>query len=207
MTVSCPKAFRAFLLLAIVGAPTTAARCQTDAGPATDSAAPAAAAVPRGATFDPPAIPVETQRRFMSTAARTAWNYVQRNYSTASGLVRALDTWDYVTIWDVASALAAYHSARGLGLITEADYRRRMDRALASLEAMPLYMDVAYNKTYNARNARMVDRNQAVSSTGYGWSSTDMGRFLVWMKIIARRTTRPRVRRSSGSSRAFRSSG
>jgi hypothetical protein len=171
------------LVLAVVALPTTAAQCQAD-GRATDSAA-APAEIPRGAAFDPPAVAAQVQRQFLTTSARTAWAYVRRNYSTSSGLVRSLDNWDYVTIWDVASALAAFHSARGLKLITETDYRRRMDRALATLAEMPLYMDVAFNKTYSARNARMVDREQQVSATGYGWSSTDMGRFLVWMRIIA----------------------
>ena len=189
-----PFPVRLLPLLIVVGLPTTAAQCQADAR-ATDSVQ--AAAPVAGASFDPPSISAERQRQFMMTSARTAWNYVRRNYSPASGLVSSLDNWDYVTIWDIASALGAYHSALGLGLMTEADYRRRMDKALATLEAMPLYLDVAFNKTYSARNARMVDRAQAVSTTGYGWSVTDMGRFLVWMRIIADNdaTARPAVER------------
>jgi hypothetical protein len=189
-----PCSLRLLSLVAFVGLPTAAAQCQADAR-ATDSVQAAPAAV--GATFEPPSVSAERQRQFMMTSARTAWNYVRRNYSSSSGLVSALDNWDYVTIWDVASALAAYHSARGLGFITEADYRQRMDKALATLEEMPLYLDVAFNKTYSARNARMVDRAQEVSTTGYGWSATDMGRFLVWMRIIAENdaTARPAVER------------
>jgi len=188
------------MAVAIIVLSPAAAGGQSHATPVGDSAGANASGTPRGATFDPPAVPVEQQRRFMRTSAQTAWSYIQRNYSSASGLVRALDSWEYVTIWDIASALAAYHSARGLGLITEADYRRRMDRALGSLEAMPLYMDIAYNKTYSSRNAKMVDRAQQVSLVGYGWSSTDMGRFLVWMKIIAENdaTARPAIERIVG---------
>lgn len=188
------RTIRLLSLLATIVLPTTAAQCQADARPDT---AQAPTAVTTGATFDPPTVSADRQRQFMTTSARTAWSYVRRNYSATSGLVGSLDNWDFVTIWDIASALAAFHSARGLGLITDADYRRRMDKALATLETMPLYLDVAFNKTYSARTARMVDRAQVLSPTGYGWSATDMGRFLIWMRIIADNdaTARPAVER------------
>lgn len=196
MIPSLRRGARVLAGIAIVAVSGTAAQCQSDARPAVDSTV-ASARTAAGATFEPPTVSADVQKRFMSTAARTAWNYVRRNYSSTSGLVRALDNWDYVTIWDISSALAAFHSAKGLGLITEADYRRRMDRALKTLEEMPLYSGVAYNKTYSARNARMVDREQRISTTGYGWSALDMGRFLVWMKIIAEHDSvaRPTVER------------
>ncbi|HJQ18795.1 MAG TPA: DUF3131 domain-containing protein [Gemmatimonadaceae bacterium] len=132
----------------------------------------------------PDASPDE-QRRVMDQSARTAWNYVRRNYSSSSGMVKALDTWDYVTIWDIASAAAAYYSAHGLKLIDDADYHGRMSRLLATLETMPLYDGAAFNKQYASRSGSMVDRSQHVSTRGFGWSAMDMGRFLIWMKIIA----------------------
>jgi hypothetical protein len=198
MTLRLKRGLRLLTGIAIVAISGTAAQCQTDARATVDSAS-AAAPVPSGAgaTFDPPTVPVERQKQFMLTSARTAWSYVRRNYSSTSGLVKSLDNWDLVTIWDISSALAAYHSARGLGLIDDADYRRRMDRALKTLEAMPLYLDVAYNKTYSSRSATMVGRDEKPSTTGYGWSVIDMGRFLVWLKIIAENdpVARPAVER------------
>ncbi|MEX2177910.1 MAG: DUF3131 domain-containing protein [Gemmatimonadaceae bacterium] len=179
--------------LLVIGS--TAAQCQGDAraprserdqraGPA-QQVAPVSAPVPPGATFDPPSVSVEEQQRVLLASARTAWSYVSRNYFTQSGLVGALETWRYVTIWDITGALAAYHAAHGLGLIPTADYRRRMDQALATLESMALYESVAFNKQYDARNAAMVDRSQERSTRGFGWSALDMGRFLVWLKVIA----------------------
>lgn len=183
--------------IAIVAISGTAAQCQTDARATKDSVATPAVASGGGATFDPPKVAAERQRQFMLASARTAWSYVRRNYSITSGLVRSLDNWDLVTIWDISSALAAYHSAKGLGLITEADYRRRMDRALKTLEEMPMYGDVGYNKTYSSRTAKMVGRDEQPSATGYGWSAIDMGRFLVWLRIIAENdpVARPTVER------------
>ena len=126
----------------------------------------------------------EAQRKVLDASARTAWNYVKRNTSDATGLAKALDTWEYVTIWDIGSNLAAIHAARGLQLIDDVEYRTRMDKALGTIEKMPLYQGTSYNRQYNARTGDMVDRDQKVSETGFGWSAIDMGRFLVVLKVI-----------------------
>lgn len=118
-------------------------------------------------------------------AAASAWKYVARNYSSSSGMVKSLDTWDFVTIWDIASAAAAFHAAYGLQLIDQGEYRKRMTRLLQTLETAPLYEGVAFNKLYSSRSGSMVDRSEHVSSVGHGWSATDLGRFLVWMKVVA----------------------
>lgn len=101
-------------------------------------------------------------------------------------MVKALDSWEYVTIWDVASMVAAYHSARGLGIITDAEYRDRMTRLLNTLQTTGLYDTVAFNKLYSARSGKMVDRSNNVSTRGYGWSALDLGRFLIWMAIVSK---------------------
>ena len=136
------------------------------------------------AALQPPARNDEAQLKVLDASARTAWNYVRRNTSPATGLARALDSWEYVTIWDVGSNLAAIHAARGLQIIDDGEYRSRMDKALGTIERMPLYQATAFNRQYSSRTARMVDRNQVVSDTGFGWSAIDMGRFLIVLKII-----------------------
>ena len=125
------------------------------------------------------------ERQLFLSAARTAWAFADRNYQPSTGLFRAHDTYQYVTLWDVASGLAALYSARELGLIPEADYARRMQRALTTLGSMDLFDHAAFNKSYDARTARMIDRGQHISSRGYGWSATDVGRLLTWLRIIA----------------------
>lgn len=126
----------------------------------------------------------DEQVKLLDASARTAWNYVKRTTSERTGLARALDSWEYVTIWDVGSNLAAIHAARALQIIDDAEYRARMDKALGTLERMPLYQETAFNRQYNARTGEMVDRNQKVSPSGYGWSAIDMGRFLVVLKLV-----------------------
>jgi hypothetical protein len=60
-----------------------------------------------------------------------------------------------------------------------------MQRALATLGSMDLFDGAAFNKSYDSRTGRMIDREQRLSSKGYGWSTTDIGRLLIWLRIIA----------------------
>ncbi|HYW05784.1 MAG TPA: DUF3131 domain-containing protein, partial [Longimicrobium sp.] len=63
----------------------------------------------------------------------------------------------------------------------------RMSRALSTLKTMRMFDDVAYNKNYATTNAAIAgrdDRDRRVTQRGYGWSATDVGRLLVWLRII-----------------------
>lgn len=125
------------------------------------------------------------ERQLFLNAARTAWAFVERNYQPSTGLTRAHDTYQYVTLWDVASGLAALYSAHELGLITDQIYNQRMGRALTTISTMDMFERAAYNKSYDARTGKMIDRKQRVSARGYGWSITDIGRLLTWLRIIS----------------------
>lgn len=118
-------------------------------------------------------------------AAQIAWAFIDRNYQPATGLVRATDHYKFVTVWDISSMLAAYYSAKELGLIGVADYDARMRRALSTLATTGIYANVAYNRIYNAETGVMAGRDQKPDPKGHGWSASDMGRFAVWMKILA----------------------
>lgn len=128
---------------------------------------------------------IADERQLFTNAARAAWAFVERNYQASTGLARAHDTYQYVTLWDVASALAATYSAHELGFLADGPYNQRMQRALATLGSMDLFDGAAFNKSYDSRTGRMIDRHQALSSKGYGWSTTDIGRLLIWLRIIA----------------------
>lgn len=137
------------------------------------------------ALAQPAPTPIDPEQlKVLDASARTAWSYVKRTTSSSTGLARALDSWEYVTIWDIGSNLASIHAARALQIIDDAEYRARMDKALRTIEGLPLYQETAYNRQYNARTGQMVDRNNKPSETGYGWSAIDMGRFLVVLKMI-----------------------
>jgi hypothetical protein len=125
------------------------------------------------------------ERQLFLSGARTAWAFADRNYQPSTGLYRAHDTYQYVTLWDVASGLAATYSAHELGLVSDAVYNQRTQRALATLSTMDLFDRAAFNKSYDSKTGKMIDRRQHISSRGYGWSATDVGRLLTWLRIIA----------------------
>ena len=129
--------------------------------------------------------PQVDERELFMSAARTAWAFVNRNYQPASGLARAHDTYQYVTLWDVGSAIAAHYSAHELGLLPDATYNQRMQRMLATIASMDLFDKAAFNKSYDSKTGKMIDRNQRKSARGYGWSTTDIGRLLIWLRIVA----------------------
>jgi hypothetical protein len=130
--------------------------------------------------------PSEEDARLFDEAARRAWHFFAANTVEATGLTGATDGYPFVTVWDVASMLAAYHSAYGLGLIEGDELDRRLGRILRTLQEMDLYDGVAFNKSYDARTGRMVGRDERPSAIGFGWSATDIGRLLVWLHIVER---------------------
>jgi hypothetical protein len=134
---------------------------------------------------EPALIDKATEAQVIADAARSAWAFVNQGYSSTTGFVAANPSWPYPTIWDIASALASYHSARGLGLITDADYKARTRLALETLEKARLYNGIAYGRNYDARNGELIGLDQKPSQNGTGYSSMDLGRLLVWLKIVA----------------------
>ncbi|HVX41629.1 MAG TPA: DUF3131 domain-containing protein [Gemmatimonadaceae bacterium] len=138
-----------------------------------------------GAPLTPPPVSSDEQKAFLDQSAQTAWAFIRRNYQPNTGLVVAHETYQFVTVWDIASTLAGYYAAHQLGLTTDADYHDRMTRALETLRDAPLYDGKAFNKLYDARSGSMVGRNEERSSSGYGWSTLDTGRLLIWLKILA----------------------
>lgn len=117
-------------------------------------------------------------------AAERAWAFMVRNYSPRTGLVRAHDDYRFVTMWDVASALAGYYAAGRLGLTDPQDYRERAGRALRTLATAPLFEDRLFNKVYDAETGAALDAETLPSADGYGWSAVDLGRLLIWLRIL-----------------------
>jgi hypothetical protein len=134
-----------------------------------------------------PALPVEAAPlpgHSAAEAARAAWSYMERNWQDGTGLVTATEEYPVITSWDMGSILAGLYSAHRLGLISQLDYGHRMEALLETLGTMDLYDGVAFNKAYDARTGRMVDRRDRPTDRGYGWSVLDVGRILSWLKIV-----------------------
>lgn len=116
---------------------------------------------------------------FYMDMARASLAYLTNHYQSATGLVNATPDWANTTMWDVGGQLLGFLSARQLGLISQADFDTRMQKTLGTLEHLKLFRNAAYAKLYSTRTG-------AISSEGRaGWSATDLGRFLLALKIVA----------------------
>jgi hypothetical protein len=125
------------------------------------------------------------ERQAYLDAARTSWNFVNRVTEPSTGLARAHARYSYVTLWDIAGVIAANYTAHELAFIDDATYDAHIQRILATLSTVDLYDKKAFNRTYDAKTGRMVDNANKISNVGAGWSSVDIGRLLIWLRIIS----------------------
>lgn len=134
------------------------------------------------------AVPVDAaaQDAKFDAAARAAWAQVDAMYHPATGLASAQPSWAYPTAWDIASTLAAYYAARGLGYITDAEYTSRASRLLQTMQRARLYEGVAYGRNYDAKTGELVGPDQKPHASGTGYSAMDLGRLLVILAVVAR---------------------
>ena len=114
-------------------------------------------------------------------AARLAWSSVDAGYDRKTGWYRPMRAFPDATVWDLASGLAASHCAARLGLLPVGEYESRIRLALATFRKVPLAGGVAYNKVYDVSRGTARGSGAELS----GWSTTDLGRLLVWLRIVA----------------------
>jgi len=117
--------------------------------------------------------------------AKVAWRYFENNFHPKTGLVNAVNNYPSTTLWDTASYLGALVSVRELGLIDKRTFDTRFIPLLKTLNNMELYRNEVPNKVYHAKTAKKVDYTNKPGEIGY--SALDIGRFLIWMKIIKER--------------------
>ena len=144
-----------------------------------------------GALLQAPAVPpvADSSARpldpVFDSAAVIAWRQFERLWVPETGLAKATFDYDKLTTWDIGSVMAALYSAKVIGLLPPAEYFERMTLTLGTLAKMPLFADSVFHKLYDANTGRMVNREGRESTRGYAWSATDLGRFLVWLRIVA----------------------
>lgn len=125
------------------------------------------------------------QDSVFDAAARTAWGFIERHRDATTGLVAAQPDFAYPTVWDIGSTLGAFYSARELGFIDDAGYRARVAPLLETLRGVRLYEGAAYGRNYEASTGELVDDRQRASENGTGYSALDLGRLLIWLRIVA----------------------
>lgn len=148
---------------------------------------PAATAASQSSTSTPSTSPAASSadEQTYDEAAKAAWRYIERNYRPATGLIDATAGYPYTTVWDIGSGIGALYAGHELALIDDAEYDRRIRRLLETLSTIDLYDRAAFNKVYATSTGKMIARGNRPSERGYGWSAIDLGRLLVWLKVLA----------------------
>ena len=119
-------------------------------------------------------------------AAEVAWVYLQKNIRKETGLVDSVAGFPSTTLWDQGSYILGLVSAHRLGLVEFDDFHDRLTRLLDTLERLPLVDGKLPNKTYDTRTLTMTDYQNNPVSGGIGWSSLDIARLLVALRILER---------------------
>lgn len=117
--------------------------------------------------------------------ARTAWRYVENNTDHDTGLVGGTDRSPVFTAWDVGDLLASLVAAHELRVIGAREFDLRVSRLLGFLGTMELSGGMLPNKAYSAATGRMVNFEHRPDDIG--WSALDLGRLLLWLKILGQR--------------------
>lgn len=117
--------------------------------------------------------------------AQTAWTYFERFYQPDTGLVNAVGSFPSTTMWDTASYISGLVAAYELCVIDKRTFDRRATKLINTLRNLDLYRSEAPNKVYNTQTAAKV--NYANEAGEVGMSALDLGRLMVWLKILKER--------------------
>lgn len=130
--------------------------------------------------------------RTLSAAERAtalqAWRYVMANRQSSTGLVNGKDAYPVSSVADMAQTIAAYGSALTLQFIERESFETDMRQLLGTLRELPLYNRELFNRDYDSRNGRMLDLNARSSEVGSGWAAEDIGRLLLWLRVLGNTT-------------------
>ncbi|MGR3434769.1 MAG: DUF3131 domain-containing protein [Shimia sp.] len=118
-------------------------------------------------------------------AARVAWHYFERYTQEETGLANSVGDYPSTTLWDTASYVSALVSAYELCLIEKPEFDRRVLKLLTTVKNLDLFQREMPNKVYHTQTAEKV--NYANEPGEIGFSALDIGRFMVWMRILKNR--------------------
>lgn len=117
--------------------------------------------------------------------ARIAWKYFENNYQPKTGLVNAVNGYPSTTMWDTASYLGGLTAAYELGIVDKNAFDVRLSTLLGTLNKIEFFRNELPNKVYHTQTAQKV--NYANKPGEIGFSALDLGRMLVWFKILKER--------------------
>ncbi|MEZ9058658.1 DUF3131 domain-containing protein [Vibrio pelagius] len=116
--------------------------------------------------------------------AKKAEYYIQRNFHKETGLWNSVQGYNHTTMWDVASGIAATLALEALGMKETEQVRYELEKTLSTLSDFPLYKDTLPNREYSTKTGLPSGRLSDTESNGNGWSALDIGRLLIWLKVL-----------------------
>lgn len=131
--------------------------------------------------------PFYTLTRNESLLAKKASYYFEQNWYPKTGLWNSVSGYSHVTMWDVASGIAAALALEALNLETSEVTVYRLQKTLNTLNKLPLYKGVLPNREYNSKTGQPSGRLSQNKSHGNGWSALDIGRLLIWLNILQKK--------------------
>jgi hypothetical protein len=120
-------------------------------------------------------------------AAKIAWGYFEKFTQETTGLANSVGDYPSTTMWDTASYVSGLVSAYELCLIEKPEFDKRILLLLTTVRNLKLFRRELPNKVYHTKTGAQVDYTNKPGEIGY--SALDIGRFLVWMRIIRNRYT------------------
>ena len=118
-------------------------------------------------------------------AAKVAWTYFQQFTQETTGLANSVGNYPSTTLWDTASYVAGAVAAYELCLIEKPEFDQRMTRLFTTIKGLDLFRGEMPNKVYHTKSGLKVDYTNKAGEIGF--SALDIGRLLVWMRIVKNR--------------------
>lgn len=112
---------------------------------------------------------------------KIAWTYFVNNSKNPIHVSNSLDEIPTVTMASVADYLVAILAAYYFELIGKKEFDVRFTDLLDFLHNMPLFENRVPNRIYSTQSGKMLDF--FLNEKPVGWSSIDIGRLLVWLRI------------------------
>ena len=118
-------------------------------------------------------------------AARVAWGYFAKFTQEDTGLANSVGAYPSTTLWDTASYISGLVAAYELCLIEKPEFDKRILKLLTTFRTLKLFRNEMPNKVYHTKTGAQVDYTNKPGEIGF--SALDIGRFMVWMRIIRNR--------------------